>query len=100
MYSSSYVQEHITRLSVGLSLGSSKRESYEHFEKVLGFLDGHLFVQKESFYNQTALGAQQKGFSQSLIFTDATGTVLGEGNKENTRYNYGTLEHFWIRIWQ
>ncbi|MFT6501300.1 MAG: hypothetical protein ACJASQ_001412 [Crocinitomicaceae bacterium] len=93
MYSFSYTQEHVAGLNAGLSVGLSERESYEHFEKVFGFSGSAFYLYKKNrFITKTSLGAQQKGFSQSLIFTDATGTVLGEGNKENTRYNYGTLE--------
>jgi hypothetical protein len=93
IYGASNAQEHHAGLSAGLSVGLSERETYEHFEKVIGFSGSAFYLYKQNrFVTKTSIGAQQKGFSQSLVYTDANGAILGEGNKENTRYNYGTFE--------
>ncbi|NRA10917.1 MAG: hypothetical protein HRT57_03055 [Crocinitomicaceae bacterium] len=92
-YSTSNAQEHHFGLSVGLSIGSSQRELYEHYESVLGFSGNALYVYKQNnFIAKISIGLQQKGFSQSLIFMDANGTILGEGSKESTRFSYAALE--------
>jgi hypothetical protein len=82
-------QENFLGLNGGLSINSVERANYYYYKNQTGLsIDGLFLHRRGIFYAKSSFGLQQKGFSQELIFIDSSGTILGQGAIEHTRFNY------------
>lgn len=82
--------QHSYGVELGMTFPWAERTGFDYYKATTGKTFSAVYMyQKDWLCIKGSAGVLQKGFMHNVVFVDTSGNVLGQGDYERHRFNYG-----------